>query len=112
MKSNKFDSEITVEVLSSVLQSGSISTIKELHLRGSSDFSTDETCALLAQFIDSAEQLGRCYIRKQVGERKIDLELQVASSEEAGVIKITNQDTKEVIMSMPTQRTEEVDIDC
>ena len=100
-----------MEVLSSVLQY-SINTIKDLYLDGSSDFSVDETCALLAQLIDNAVQLGRCYIRKQVGERKILLELQVASSEEAGVIKITNQDTKEVIMSMPTQRTEEVDIYC
>ena len=94
-------------MLSSLL---TISTIKELFLIGSCDFSTDENCELLAKFIDSATELKECVIGGQVGERKIVLELQVASPEEAGAIKITNKDTNEVIMSIPTQRTRKVSI--
>ena len=112
MEFNKFNSEGTGELLSSVLQSISINTIKAICLSGSCDFSADETCAIFAQIIDTATELDYCDIRDQVGERKILLELQVASSEEAGAIKITNQDTKEEIMSMPTQRTKEVDTGC
>ena len=113
MRDNKFDSESTREVLSSVLQSSSISTIKSLGLIGSCDFTSDETCTLLAELIDTATQLEDCYICDQVGERKILADLQVASSEEeskAGAIKFINYDTDEMIMSVPTQRTKEVKI--
>ena len=80
---NKFDSDGTGELLSSVLQSSSISTIIELALTGSCDFSADETCALFAQLIDTATKLENCHIAGQVGERKIKAEMQVASEEDA-----------------------------
>ena len=112
MDDNKFDGELTGQFFSSLLQARSISTFKRLDLRGSCDFSADETCSLLAQLIDSATELKGCIIYDQVGERKIEVELQLASSDESGAIKITNKDTKEEVLRMPTKRTKYVYISC
>ena len=75
-----------------MLQSSSINSIKTLNITKSCDFSADETCTLLAQFINNASLLNYCNV--QYGSvRRIKVELKVASPEdesEAGAIKITD----------------------
>ena len=56
------NSSATEQVLSALLESASINTIKEINMDESTDFSSDRACTLLAQLIDRATMLERCNI--------------------------------------------------
>ena len=62
MKFNYMSSSATEQVLSALLKSASIATIKEIRMEGSADFTSDRACFLLAQLIDSATMLEKCNI--------------------------------------------------
>ena len=85
-----FNSATTSLLFSFLHQSSNINTIQKLTLISSCDFSSDETCALLAQVVDAAPQLTECDIYKQVGERKINAVLKLATEGSTGQIEITD----------------------
>ena len=112
---NRYSSEATAQLFSSLLQSGSLTTLVKLNVYESCDFSDDETCAILADFIDKAAQLHRFELHGQVSERKIKVELEVATEGEEGKpgsIKITDSETEQLVLQVDTQRTKEVDMIC
>ena len=71
LENNKLSSESTEQLFLTLLQSDSLKTIEELHLRESCDFSADETCSIFADFIDKATKLSHCGIEEQLSKRKI-----------------------------------------
>ena len=92
MRSNRLSSEGTGQLFSILLQSACLNTIRKIDLFESCDFSSDETCAIFAEFIDKALQLRECGIGEQVGERVIKDEVEVVTAEidgKLGSIKIT-----------------------
>ena len=56
-------SSATEELLSSVLESGSIATVEDVNINMSADLSSDRACTLLAQLIDKAPMLEKCNFR-------------------------------------------------
>ena len=113
LRFNKLSSETTGQLFSALLQSGSLKTIEELKLCGSTDFSSDVTCATFSDLIDRADGLRECDIGRQVGERKIKVELMVSTVEIEGIsgsIKITDINTKQLILNIETKRTKKVRI--
>ena len=60
---NYFSSSVTEQVLSALLESCGLATLKEIYLNKSAIFSSDEACYLLAQLLDRAPQLATCDIR-------------------------------------------------
>ena len=69
----------TAQLFSFLVQSSNINTIVELDLYESCDFSSDDTCDLLAKVVDVAPLLEKCIIKYQIGERKIVAELELAT---------------------------------
>ena len=60
---NYMSSSVTEQVLSALLESGSIDTIQEIWLSLSADLSSDKACTLFAQIIDRAPLLEKFNIR-------------------------------------------------
>ena len=106
MRENKFSSAFTTQILSFLVESSCIDTIEVLLLSGSCDFSSDETCALLASIIDKAHKLKECDILG--GKRQITVELQVAKEGATGHIKVMDKKTKQLIVQIDTDRTTRV----
>ena len=80
-------------------------------MKGSTDFTSDEACTLLCDFINMAPKLAKFDIRHQIGERKVKVELQLGTKEtdgDSGLINVVNESTKEVIVQVTTSRTTNV----
>ena len=56
-------SSLTEQVLSAMLESASLATIKYIFMSGYADFSSDSACTLLMQLIDRAPVLMECSIQ-------------------------------------------------
>ena len=111
---NHISSSATEELLSTVLESGSIATIKTISLTSSTDLSSDRACTLLAQLIDKAPMLEKLIIRCLSYKREVRVALQINMSEtggEPGLIKVIDTKTQYVIVEMPTSRTKAVNFD-
>ena len=69
LEGNHMRSNATEELLSTMLESGSIATIKTINMCSSSDLSSDRACTLLVQLIDKAKMLEKfnlgCVIYKR-----------------------------------------------
>ena len=65
MTSNAMNSSTTEQVLSAVLESGSMATIKAVDLFNTADFSSERACTLLAQLVDRAPLLERISLDMQ-----------------------------------------------
>ena len=94
LRYNYFSSAATTQIFSSLLESSCINTLEKLNLVESCNFSSDETCALFASFLDKALKLKECDIYKQKGQKEIKFELKVAKVDETGHIKITDKKTE------------------
>ena len=96
-----------MQLLQALMESSSVSTIEDLNLYDSSDFTSNEACTLLCTLIDMAPNLAKFDIRHQIGERKVKVELQLGTKEtngESGLIKVVNEQTKEAIVQVTTSR--------
>ena len=106
------NSGTTEQMLSAVLESGSMATIKTIELFNTADFSSERACTLLAQLVDRAPQLERISIDMQQGKRKVEVELKLDQTEsggEPGLIKvITKGKRDDVIVEVSTSRTTKV----
>ena len=66
MSDNDMSSIVTEQVLSALLESGSITTIETIFIDGA-DYSSDKACTLLYHLIDRAHKLDACYISPYSG---------------------------------------------
>ena len=57
LNDNNFSSYLTGEVIKALVNSSSITTIRNVQMINSSDFSSHNSCAQLAQLVDKAEKL-------------------------------------------------------
>lgn len=77
------------------------------------DFTSDESCRLLAQLLDSAPKLNECEIQYYSGARKIKIEYKADETEkdgDSGLIKILDKTTEEVIVEMTTSKATQINI--
>ena len=111
------------------LRSKHTQTIRKLDLLGSANFASDESCVLLAELLNNAPHINNCNIRDQTGERKVEVEIEYAKTEEqfdyeqgknvnvlinTGTIKVVTgeyneddkiiEDTKQVITEVTTSK--------
>ena len=68
---NHMSSSATEELLSTLLESDSIATIKTISLCNSTDLSSDRACTLVAQLIDKAPMLEKLIIRCLFYKREV-----------------------------------------
>ena len=98
----------TSQLLTTLLESKALTTLKRFFFVRSGDFQTKECCTLLAQFIDKAPLLTNCDLDEQVGMRKVKVELKIGDNGKEGSIKVIDQLTKQAFVQIPTKRTTKV----
>ena len=60
-------------------------------MENSCDFSSDVSCDYLAQLLATGQNLDEVNVSGQIGERKIDVSMQYATAETAGVVTVLDR---------------------
>ena len=64
-------SDQTLEFMQLFCEMSSLETIQHLKFNNSANFESDDSCSLLAKFIDTASSLKKLEIHNQLGDRKV-----------------------------------------
>ena len=113
LSNNNFSSAYTTLILSCLLESSCINTIELLFLFESCNLDLDETCTLVASYIDKAQKLREFKTKFSKGKRKVKVEFEVAKEGVTGRIKfidITDWHNKQLFLQIDTNRNTNVKI--
>ena len=77
-------------------------------MENSCNFSSDVSCDYLAQLLATGYNLDQVNVSGQIGERKIDVQMQYATAETAGVVTVLDRASQTVISEHATERTDQI----
>ena len=103
--SSQLSSDETLKIIEDWSQTASVPSLNSIILQNA-DFSSDETCVELADFINDAAAVYSFNIQNQSTTRPISIEVVPASGSVAGSITISDKNTGDVIVTRATTRTE------
>ena len=118
LQKNNLNAASTAKILSTIRNSGCMSSIKKIQLEDS-NWETQESCEELAHVISEAPKLEVVQLLGQKGARKIEVEVQSAKPSpvqgekrirDRGNVRIFDKKTNENICQLNTWRVEEINI--